>query len=620
MKKKRTWAAALGLVFSGLIFVFLFYPQVFYREPPLQPLAEIDIGKITGGKNLSYDLVVVGTDPEGIAAAVSGARNGLSTLLVDHRPVPGGLITRGWLNTLDMNYGPDKEILNGGIFLEFFNQIGDVSFDVRKAQNVFAGMISREDNLDLLMSCRAITPITEKDEDMTTLKGVTISKDGLTVDINSPAVIDASQDADLAAAAGAAYTYGHEDFGRPDEAMAVTLVFRLGGINNLDWAKMYYHLKIDRNHHTGADYRTAWGFGAEAAKYEPLSDRIALRGLNIGRQDDYTVLVNALQIFDVNPLDNHSIDEAKKLAAEELPRLVDFLAQELPGFSHARLLDMAPELYVRESRHIQGECNLTIDDVLENRDFYDAVAFGSYPVDIQAASPGNKGYVLGRPLQYAVPFRSLIPLGIDNLLVVGRAAAFDSLAAGSARTIPVGMAAGQSAGVAAAVALKEGLTFRELGLPGLEEMKKRLNSQGLVLQPFNVQHSPEIDHWAYEGLKYMRRLGLAAGGYGNDYLLDEEMSEGKFINCLAWALKQVKGIEIDSACLINEGNELTVYDAAYMLACSLQAGVKTKKEAYDYLVSAGFWDEGLLSRVSKKEEAITNGMGYMLLKDFLERS
>lgn len=621
MKKKLVFIAVLGVICSGFLFVFLMCPQVFYFESSPQSLEEVSINDMVEDKNQYYDLIVVGTDPEGIAAAVSGARNGLATLLVDYRSAPGGLITRGWLNTLDMNYGPGGEILNKGIFLEFYKQVGDISFDVKKAENVFIDMVNSEDKLDVMMSCQDIKPVVQRDGDYVTIKGIKISKDGKTVDINSYAVIDATRDADIAASAGAGYTMGHEDFGRSGEVMSATLVFRLEGINNLDWLKIYYHLNRDQDKNTGADYRSAWGFGSETAKYEPSSERIALRGLNAGRQDDYSLLINALQIFDVNPLDKSSINEARELAGRELPKIVDFLAKELPGFDNVKLLGTAPELYIRESRHIKGEYRLTVDDVLENRDFYDRVAFGSYPVDIQAASPGNKGYVLGKPVQYAVPFRCLIPQKIKNLLVVGRSASYDSLAAGSARTIPVGMAVGQSAAVATAVALEKGLSFRELALPlHIKDVQKRLNNQGVELKPFDIQPPPVVNHWAYSGLKFMRRLGLAAGGYDNNYYLDEEMSEDKFINCLAWAVRQTKGIEVENSCFTREGNELTVYDAAYMFSRCLQVDNNTKNDAYDYFVNEGFWDDMLLKRISRNNNIITNGMGYMLIKNFLEKS
>ncbi|MDO7786895.1 FAD-dependent oxidoreductase, partial [Desulforamulus aquiferis] len=92
----------------------------------------------------SYQVVVVGGDPEGVAAAVAAARSGMKTLLIDTRPILGGLMTQGWLNSLDMNYGPGRVILNKGIFQEFFDKIEGDSFDVTTAANVFHEMVNKE--------------------------------------------------------------------------------------------------------------------------------------------------------------------------------------------------------------------------------------------------------------------------------------------------------------------------------------------------------------------------------------------------------------------------------------------------------------------------------------------
>ena len=76
-----------------------------------------------------YPLIVVGSEPEAITAAVSAARNGVKTLLLAEDPVLGGLMTRGRLNFLDMNYGPEGELLTRGIFEEFFEAQGN-AFDI----------------------------------------------------------------------------------------------------------------------------------------------------------------------------------------------------------------------------------------------------------------------------------------------------------------------------------------------------------------------------------------------------------------------------------------------------------------------------------------------------------
>jgi hypothetical protein len=575
---------------------------------------------IEAARVVEYDLVVVGSDPEGIAAAISGARNNLDTLLVDTRPGVGGLMTRGWLNSIDMNYGPGNKILNEGIFLEFYRRVGGDSFDVDYAQKVFNEMIDKESKLTRLLSVKKIEPLVEENGEAKKLLGVRVTTGaGEKVDVRARAVIDATQDADLAAAAGVPYSFGHEEIGLPGDLMAATLVFRLKGVTNLDWAVMQNYLNYrDNNPLSGCNLWSAWGFAEITRNYQPASLRIGLRGLNIGRQLDKSVLINALHIFEVNPLDPESRQRARMEAIAELPRLVQFLKENVPGLKNAELAGYAPELYIRESRHIKAEYCLTIDDVLENRDFYDRVAFGSYPVDIQPTRPGQPGVVVGNPRQYAVPFRSLVPLRVDNLLVVGRSAGYDCLAHGSARTIPVGMAEGQAAGAAAALAIKERKTFRQMARsPGdMQRLQELLNRQGMKLAPFNISN-PITQHPDYEGLKFIRRLGRAVGGYYNHYGLDDEMPDSRFIYCLSAAVKQTGARVKAHPYLSTEANSLTINDVAYMF-CRYLGREMGKQEAFDYLSSLGFWDEKLLERVRRNNNVIKVGVGYTLIGHFIE--
>lgn len=571
-----------------------------------------------------YDLVVVGSDPEGIAAAVSGARNGLAVLLVDSRPELGGLMTRGWLNSIDMNYGPGGEILNKGIFLEFYSQLAGDSFDVSNAVRVFNELVVREENLTVLLGVSHLQPVVQN-LNGPAVQGVRFVLDGKEKLIQAQRVIDATQDGDIAAMAGVSYSLGQEDIGRTFQNMAVTLVFKLKNVSILDWLKIRYHLTFkDKKKSSGANRHSAWGFSEATYKYTPFSERLLLRGLNMGRQNDGSLLVNALLIFGVDPLDSVSRQQAKEMANNELPLVVKFLNQKVPGLEDAKLAGVAPELYVRESRHIYGKYRLTIDDVLENRDFQDRIAFGSYPVDMQPSGPGIPGVIIGKPQQYAVPFRCLVPEQVDGLLVAGRAASFDSLAHGSARTIPVGMAAGQSAGAAAALAIQNNISFSELSADTqlIKELQQRLNKQGMALQPFHIKNELG-SHPAYAGLKLLRGLGLAAGGYDNDYALEQPISDQRFINILSQAVKQTQVIKQSDAVkeypqLYPEANVFNIYDASYMLVryLGLEMG---KAQAFSYLQEQGFFenDKDYYRAYMNEKKPLSQGAGYMMINGFM---
>ncbi len=559
-----------------------------------------------------YELIVVGSDPEGIAAALSGARNGLDVLLVDTRAQVGGLMTQGWLNTIDMcyaynPYGPKYDILNKGIFLEFFRQVEGDSFDVNTAQRVFDSMLLAEDDLDVLLNVKEITPLVKKDGRYKIIEAIEV-KDatGNTTRYYCDRIIDATQDADIAVAAGVPYSVGMEDAGYPNRMMAVTLVFKLDGLTDEDWLTIRRTLNTDDSKDTGANNVSAWGFGDIMEQYQPTNPRVGIRGLNIGRQNDGSVLINALHVYNVNPHDPAALQEAKQLAERELPHIVNFIRENVPGFANATLGGVAPELYVRESRHIYGEYRLTIDDVLENRDFEDRIAFGSYPVDVQATGPDKKGYVIGKPLQYAIPFRCIVPKEIDNLLVVGRSASFDSLAHGSARVIPVGMATGEAAGAAAALSLEEDVLFREMAYKNhlIRELQKMLNKQGMVLEPFSFKNRL-ANHWAYEDMKFVRQFGLARGGYANDYRFDELMPLSVFVECITdlagiYGLEPPKPVETEvfNECLKDEYAEeiLTQYDQSL------------KKEN---------WNDKVLEVIEENDGYLTYGAVYVLLRDFV---
>lgn len=562
-----------------------------------------------------YDLIVAGSDPEGIAAAISGARNGLRTLIADTRPELGGLMTRGWLNSIDMNYGEKNDILNKGIFLEFYKKMEGDSFDVNTAGNAFNTMVNNEKNLTVLLNITDMKPIIKSREKITGLKVVFPS--GETREIRAQRVIDATQNADIAAAAGVPFTVSLSDCGRQGEFVAATLIFQLKGVNELNWLKLRLALKLAKDPHSGANGLSAWGFSKIMKNYVPLNERCAARGLNIGRQKDGRVLINALQVFGVDPLNAQACEEARALAEKEIPNLVEYIKKNIPGMSSVVLEGVAPELYIRQSRQMEGLYRLSIDDVLENRDFEDRIAFGSYPVDIQATSSYFKGDIIGTPQKYAIPFRCIVPRETENLLVVGRSTSFDSLAEGSARVIPVGMAVGQAAGAAAALSIESSLTFKEMSaLPEkMEKLQFRLNSQGMELQPFCAD-VPWSNHWAYSGLKFMRHWGMASGGYANDFKLDEEMSGDSFYNGLSKIMFFTHGMVSPEAAKNIRGQKLTPETASQAM-CLYMGHTMSSSQAYQYLQSSGFWEKDVLERIVK-EGRVSRGAGYMMIKHFAE--
>lgn len=544
---KRRWiiaaACACALIFAGC-------SSDTATENAPEAVEEITI---TNEENVptSYDCIVVDGSPEGVTAAISAARNGLSTLLICQDEALGGLYTLGELNYIDVPESRDGTVLVEGIYKEFYDAVGGSGFDVTVAKNTFYEMVQAEDNITLRVQSKFVEPVLE-DHAVT---GVTVEEDGERVTYTAPVVIDATPDGDVCAAAGCDYTFAGEDIGERDREMGVTLVFRLSGV---DWEKVSEFVQTPEDGEStaegGVNGNLAWGYSTEGYAYEPEDDAMRLRGFNIARQANGDVLINALVIFDVDALDAESRAEGIARGQKELPRIVEYMNENCVGFEKAELVDTAEQLYVRETRHIRCEDTLTIDDVLENRSQEAAIAVSNYPVDVQATKTQTYGTVVGFPDQYEIGLGSLIPQNIDGLMIVGRAAGYTSMAAGSARIVPTGMACAQAAGVAARVALEDEniRVLRDLlaSDADIAEIQQLLTEQGARLDHTET-HEAVMDHWAYDGLKVIRSMGFADGGYDNDYRLDETVSGPRFANMMNTVVKK-SGLALEPRIAVNE--------------------------------------------------------------------
>ena len=504
---------------------------------------------------VDYDVIVVGGDPEGVCAAVSSARNGLKTLLIENDEALGGLMTLGKLNFIDICESRDGSILTQGLFMEFYDAVGGTAFDVEVAKQFFYDWVAGEENATLKLNTAFVAPVMDGKQ----ITGVVVEENGEQVTYTASRIIDATVDADVAAAAGVPYTVAGEDIGEKERQMGVTLVFELSGI---DWATVVDYLENDDNAGTGATEKTAWGYTREGYAYEPKDELMRLRGFNAARQDNGNVLINALIIFGVDAMSEESKAEGIARAQKELEYIVPYVREHFVGFENAELVGTASQLYIRESRHIIGEYQLTIDDVLENRDQWDKIAIVAYPADIQPTAGQTYGTVIGSPDRYAIPFRSLVPLEVENMLVIGRSASYTSLAAGSARVIPVGMAEGEAAGVASAYSLHQDMSFRAMSADkeAIASVQKTLKKQGAYLDDFEVKEA-FMDHWAYPGVKVIRSLGQLDGGYSNDYRLDVPVGKWRLQNMINNTMNKTgKDVEkvLDVSDPVTNGNMVAV--------------------------------------------------------------
>ena len=470
----------------------------------------------------SFDVVIVGSEPEGVIAAVAAAREGASTLLMTHDARIGGLFVTGEMNSLDLRQRP---LLQRGLFEEWWTLAGrGTSFDVLRAEAAFNDMLA-EAGVVVSLSERNIAPV------MAGTQVIGVSSDsGL---IAASQVIDATSEADIAAAAGARYTMGFESIG-VNERMVDTLVFR---IEDVDWPALQRGIRARGRGYAEVDDFVAWGhFGGYPAAYQAVEPGIRLRGLNLGRQEDGSVLVNALLIYGVDPFDPESIADGFARAEREAPRIIGYLSLDVPGFENARYGGVAQTLYIRQTRHIVARCMLTVEDVMGNVVTNLDVAAGGYPLDVQTLTPHDNGFVYGVPEVYGAQLCVAVPYDVDNLWVAGKSAGYDPLAASSARVVPFGMAMGHAIGIAAARVAEQNISPHDFidDLDAIATLRATLRSQGAYLA--EVRHRDPAGphtHPFFDAYWTLMTRGLALGGYENDPRLDEPIASLGYVFLLS---------------------------------------------------------------------------------------
>jgi hypothetical protein len=475
----------------------------------------------------TYDVIVVGSEPEAISAAIASSESGAKTMLITTDPKLGGLFVMGQMNSLDLRTEPFN--YQQGLFLRWWEMVGKGhSFDVKEAEGAFQELLVAA-GVEVQLASANILPLMEGNKVI-----------GLQVDdalghenFYAKHIIDGTADMDFATTAGASSTFGFSGIGF-GARMVDTLVFRIDGV---DWPALQQGIRAKGKDYAVVDSHVAWGrFGGYPAKYKALEEGIRLRGLNLGQQNDGTILVNALLIYGINPYDPASIADGFARAEREAPRIIEYLKAELPGFEKAHYGGVADKLYIRETRHLNAECTLTTDDLLDNRVTEFAVAAGGYPLDVQTLTPYDNGYVYGTPDIYGVELCVNVPLGIENLWVVGKAAGYDAIAASSARVVPFGMVVAEAVGVAAAHGAKQNETPRVLvnDAATLQTIRNSLTKRGAYLPEVKSRNPVgPYTHLYYRDYRLMLSRGLAVGGYNNDPLLDEGMKAISYVYLLS---------------------------------------------------------------------------------------
>ena len=175
----------------------------------------------------------------------------------------------------------------------------------------------------------------------------------------------------------------------------------------------------------------------------------------------------------VDSTSNESLTRAEIEGRKQAEEITRFFRKYVPGCEDARVKSTASHVGIRESRHIKGEYRLLADDLLEAKVPEDSVFLAANSVDVHGRfGPKSNEYVPINGRYYGVPYRSLVPVEIENLLIAGRCVSADSTAAGAIRVMPPCMAMGQAAGTAAAMCVKGSCTPRKLDAQKLREVLK----------------------------------------------------------------------------------------------------------------------------------------------------
>lgn len=428
----------------------------------------------------SYDVIVIGGGSTGICAAIASARGGAKTAIIEYYGFLGGNAVCGipWMGFHNFH---DKQMVVKGIPLELIERLrkvggasefhldpicsSTVAVNGSLLKMILAEMV-QEEKIDVYLHSLASGVEMEENH----IVGVYIqNKQGCQL-LKAKVVIDCTDTADVAVMAGAGYEFGRNS---DNKVQVSSYIHNIGGID-VDKMIDYFEENPDqmrpfnfsgelmkdllqRMRTTPVFILGAFPKLIEKAKQDGIDyDRDRLIGVVYTKTREMVLV--ASRVGNVNPNDVRNFSHSELMGMRQTRGIMEFINKYMPGGETAYLKGSGHQIGIRETRHIFGDYYLTAEDLLSGKNFDDAVALGAYHLDIH--SPDHNGVESRKPPIYKIPYRSLLPKGIEGILVAGRGTCADHEAYSSIRVISISGAIGQGAGTAAAIAVKSNIAPR----------------------------------------------------------------------------------------------------------------------------------------------------------------
>ena len=444
-----------------------------------------------------YDVLVVGGGPSGLTTALAAAEDGLKVGLIESRSFVGGNMTIG-LPVLGF-LGQKKNQIIKGLPQKFIDRMrainaasehrwcplhmGITLVEPEAVKTVALQMLT-EAKVDVTFHAMCVGVVM----DGSVIRGIiTESKSGREA-VLGRIVVDCTGDADVAFRAGVPCEKGSRETGGMQPP---TLMFCLAGVDT-------EKLRLSIAQHTRTyltDFIPAEYFGQNnqfivVGLRELIAKARQERGLNIPNERtiiitglrEGEVWMNMTRVAGVDGTDARSLSMGEIEARKQIDDIYTYLKNYVPGFEKCYFTKTAPFLGIRETRRIVAHYMMTQEDVLGCRHFDDAIAVASYPIDIHR--PGDEGCTLiwcGDC--YDIPYRSLLPTKVENLIVAGRCIGTTHEAMGAIRVMATCMAMGEAAGRAAKMAVRQGVAPTEIDVGKLQE---ELRAKGAYLRKAEV--------------------------------------------------------------------------------------------------------------------------------------